>query len=206
VGYAFPQMPAHRSWLLLVAVVTMTTLATGLSGCKSAGGVTGTHVPSSPFMEADKLLFSDGIDMIGEPDGLSGRWAEDWSTELRDRVKRSDLIAVLTVNTLRTEVSPSQRSTHWLVAEVGDVLKGNYDGELGLAAMEGSLGFESVERERSNVLHKPMVVFAKWVADDAGVVRAHWHLAPATKNIVGAVRLSLAGAQPSQTAIIEHTD
>jgi hypothetical protein len=157
-------------------------------------------------MEADKLLFEDGVDMIGEPDGLSGRWAEDWSTELRDRVQRSDLIAILTVNTLRTEVSPDQRSTHWLVAEVGDVLKGQYDGELGLATMETSIGFSTVERERADMLHKPMVVFAKWVADDAGVVRAHWHLAPATKNIVSAVRLSLAGAQPTKTSIIEHTD
>jgi len=176
------------------------------AGCATAGGVSGTHVPSSPFMEADKLLFEDGVDMIGEPDGLSGRWADAWNTELRDRVQRSDLIAVLTVNTLRTEVSPDKRSTHWLVSDVGDVLKGQYEGELGLATMESSIGFSTIERERANLLHKPMVVFAKWVADDAGVVRAHWHLAPATKNIVSAVRLSLAGAQPPKTEIIEHTD
>ena len=158
-------------------------------------------------MEADKLLFEDGVDMLGEPDGLSGRWAEDWSSELHDRVERSDLIAVLTINTLRTEVSPEQRQTHWFVADVGDVLKGQYSGELGLAAPEDSIGFESVEREQQNMLHKPMVLFAKWVADEAGVVRAHWHLAPASKSIVNAVRLTLAGAPPSQTTeIIEHTN
>lgn len=202
MGYPSPQMPALRSWLLLV-----TWLVGGAAslGCASVGGVSGAHVPSSPFMEADKLLFEDGVDLIGEPDGLSGRWAEDWATELRDRVERSDLIAILTVNTLRTEVSPDKRHTHWLVADVGDVLKGQYDGELGLPSMETSIGFSTVERERANILHRPMVVFAKWVADEAGVVRAHWHLAPATKNIVSAVRLSLAGA-PSETAIIEHTD
>ena len=198
-------MPAHRSWLLLVTSLAF-ACATGIGGCASAGGVSGLHRPSSPFMEADKLLFEDGVDMIGEPDGLSGRWAEDWSTELRDRVNRSDLIAVLTVNTLRTEVSPDQRTTHWLVAEVGDVLKGQYEGELGLAASEDAIGFDTVERERTNILHKPMVVFAKWVADDVGVVRAHWHLAPATKNITSAVRMSLAGGQPAKTEIIEHTD
>jgi hypothetical protein len=183
----------------------MLVTALVLGSCATAsGGVHGPQKPSSPFMEADKLLFEDGVDMIGEPDGLTGRWAEDWNTELRDRVQRSDLIALLTVNTLRTEVSPDQRHTHWLVAEVGDVLKGNYSGELGLAATETSVGFESVERERQNILHKPMVVFAKWVADDAGVVRAHWHLAPATKNIVSAVRLSLAGAPPSTVDVIER--
>lgn len=185
-------------------LVAALAVSLGLVGCATAGsGVQGPQQPSSPFMEADKLLFEDGVDMIGEPDGLTGRWAEDWNTELRDRVQRSDLIALLTVNTLRTDVSPDQRHTHWLVAEVGDVLKGRYAGELGLAATENSIGFESVERERQNILHKPMVVFAKWVADEAGVVRAHWHLAPATKNIVSAVRLSLAGAPPSTTEIVE---
>lgn len=198
-------MPAHRSWLRLVTSLAF-AIAAGLQGCASASGVSGLHKPSSPLMEADKLLFENGIDMIGEPDGLSGRWAEDWSNDLRDRVERSDLIAVLTVNTLRTEVSPDQRSTHWLVSEVGDVLKGQYDGELGLAANEDAIGFDTVERERSNILHKPMVVFAKWVADDVGVVRAHWHLAPATKNIVSAVRLSLAGGEPATSEFIEHKD
>lgn len=198
-------MPAHRSRLLLVTSLAF-AIATALEGCASATGVSGLHKPSSPFMEADKLLFENGVDMIGEPDGLSGRWAEDWSNELRDRVERSDLIAVLTVNTLRTEVSPDQRSTHWLVAEVGDVLKGQYQGELGLAATQDAIGFDTVERERTNILHKPMVVFAKWVADDVGVVRAHWHLAPATKNIVSAVRMSLAGAEPTKTEFIEGKD
>jgi hypothetical protein len=158
-------------------------------------------------MEADKLLFEDGIDLIGEPEGLSGRWADDWNSDLRERVERSDLIALVTVNTLRTDVSPENRSTHWLVAEVGEVLKGNYQGELGLASSEvSSVGFDTVERERTGILHKPMVVFAKWVADDAEIVRARWHLAPGTKSIVNAVRLALAGGVPqSTTEIIEHT-
>lgn len=190
-------MLAHRGWLLLVVLI---------SACASAGGVSGKHVPSSPFMEADKLLFEDGVDMLGEPEGLSGRWADDWNAELRDRVQRSDLIALLKITTLRTEVNPDKRSTHWLVGDVGDVLKGEYKGELGLSTSDASIGFSTVERERASLLHKPMVVFAKWVADEAGVVRAHWHLAPATKSIVNAVRLTLAGPQPSKIQIIEHTD
>lgn len=197
-------MPARRSWLL-VALLVFPSLAGG-HGCASTGGVNGPQQPSSPFLEADKLYFDDGVDLIGEPEGLSGRWADDWNTEMRERVRRSDMIALLTVNTLRTDVSPEQRYTHWLVADVGDVLKGQYDGELGLASSEDSVGFASVERERDAILHKPMVVFAKWVVDDMGVVRARWHLAPATKSIVSAVRLALAGGavEPS-TEIIEHT-
>ena len=193
----------HAAMSSLRLIFSLACVLALLTGCASAGGVSSPQRPSSPFMEADKLLFEDGVDMLGEPDGLSGRWAEDWSSELHDRVERSDLIAILTINTLRTEVSPEQRETHWFAADVGDVLKGQYSGELGLAAREDSIGFESVEREQQNMLHKSMVVFANWVADEAGVVSAHWHLAPATKSIVNAVRLTLNGAEPTKTTIIE---
>jgi hypothetical protein len=112
----------------------------------------------------------------------------------------------MTVNTLRSDVSPEQRTTHWLVAEVGDVLKGKYEGELALSSADDAIGFDSVDREKSNVLHKQMVVFAKWVREEDGSVRARWHLALGSRNIVDAVRMQL-GAQPdsSKTTIIEHT-
>jgi hypothetical protein len=147
---------------------------------------------SSPFTESDRTLFEDGVDLLGYPEGLSGRWADDWANELQARVERSDLIALLTVNTLRTDVSPEQHSTHWLVAEPKDMLKGGYGGELSLPSADDAIGFDSVDRERRNLLHKQLIVFVKWVQDDVGTLRAHWHLANATADIVDAVRSELA--------------
>jgi hypothetical protein len=156
--------------------------------------------------EADQTLFEDGVDMVGYPAGLSGRWADDWGNELRDRVQRSDVIALLTVNTFRTDVSPAKRSTHWLVTEVGDVLKGEYQGELSLASSDDALGFDSVERERSGLLRKPLVLFAKWVRDDTGLVRARWHLATASQDIVHAVRAQIEQQKSAGTrTTVEHT-
>jgi hypothetical protein len=190
-------MPLVRSWLSVVAALFL--------GCAGSRGPVNTPSPSSPFLESDKALFEDGVDLIADPEGLSGRWAEDWSRELHDRVERSDLIALLTVNTLSTDVSPEQSSTHRLVADVGDVLKGKYQGELALASSEDSIGFDSVDRERGNILKRPLIVFAKWVRDDVGVVRPRWHLAVGSKSVVDAVRLEIAGERPDSQTVIEHS-
>jgi hypothetical protein len=178
-----------------------------LVGC-AAGGASGAMHPTSPFLESDGPLFEDGVDLVGDPSSLSGKWADDYGSELRDRVNRSDLIALLTVNTLRSDVSPSQHTTHWLVAQVGDVFKGKYQGELSLASADDALGFDSVDRERGNILRKPLVVFAKWTKDpETGAIRPRWHLAAGTRDVVDAVRLQISGVpQASQTEVIEHTE
>jgi len=190
-------MALVRSWLGVIAALCV--------GCASARGAVTAPSPSSPFLESDKPLFEDGVDLIGDPEGLSGRWAEDWTRELRERVQRSDVIALVVVNTLSTDVSPEQSSTHRLVAEVGDVLKGKYAGELALVASQDSLGFDSVDRERSNILKRTMVAFVKWARDDAGLVRPKWHLSAGSKTIINAVRLEIAGERPESQTVLEHS-
>jgi hypothetical protein len=187
-----------RSWLIGTVL---------LASCAS-GGASKAIRPTSPFLESDAPLFEDGVDLVGDPSSLSGKWAEDYAIELRDRVNRSDLIALLTVTTVRSDVSPSGHTTHWLVAQVGDVFKGKYEGELSLASSDDAIGFDSVDRERGNILKKPLVVFAKWTKDPTtGAVRPHWHLAAGTRDVVDAVRLQISGAPPpTQTEIIEHTE
>lgn len=187
-----------RPWLVL--------LAAHLLGCAGSHTAQSTLRPSSPFLETDEPLFEDGVDLIGDPEGLSGRWAEDWGRELHERVQRSDLIALLIVNTLTSDVSPEQRRTHRLVADVGDTLKGKYEGELALASSEDSIGFDSVDRERGNILKRTLIVFVKWVRDSAGVVRPRWHLAAGSKSIINAVRLEIAGEPSGAETVIEHNN
>lgn len=177
-----------RTWLIVLAAHCLC--------CATASGPANALRPSSPFLESDAPLFEDGVDLIGDPEGLTGRWAEDWSREMHERVERSDLIALLIVNTLSTDVSPEQRRTHRLGAEVGDALKGKYQGELALASAEDSIGFDSLDRERGNILKRTLIVFAKWVRDSAGIVRPKWHLAAGSKTVIDAVRLEIAG-EPS---------
>ena len=188
-----------RTWLVLLAAHCLC--------CAGASGPANVPSPSSPFLETDGPLFEDGVDLISDPEGLSGRWAEDWNREMHERVQRSDVIALLIVNTLTTDVSPEQRRTHRLVTEVGDALKGKYQGELALASAEDSLGFDSVDRERGNLLKRTLIVFVKWARDSAGIVRPRWHLAAGSKTIINAVRMEIAGGGGSDSVnemLIEH--
>jgi hypothetical protein len=130
-----------------------------------------------------------------EPEDLAGRWAEDWSNEMRERVVRSDFVARVTVTTLRSDVDPQQHHTHWLVANVDEVLKGKLSTkELAFAAPEDSAGFAGIERERDNILHRPMLVLGKWAELDSGEVRPHWHMALASDQVVAVVRQLLTGS------------
>jgi hypothetical protein len=177
-------MRAHLSLMFGFALASV--------GCGTAASTGNVMHPSSPFTEADAQLFENGVDLVGDPQALTGRWADDWASELSSRIQRSDLIALLTVNTLRTDTNPQEHTTHWLVGDVGDVLKGvRGEEELSLATADDSLGFDSVDRERANILRKPMLVLAKWVKDPNGTVRARWHMASASPQVVAAVRNQL---------------
>jgi hypothetical protein len=178
-------MRASHSHLTFV-VLTLTL------GCGTAGSAA---KPSSPFTDNDTRLFESGVDMVGDPAELTGRWADEWSNEMRERVARSDFVALVTVNMVRTDISPEQHTTHWLIVGVDDVLKGGSGNrELSLASPQDALGFESVDRQRGTILRRPLLLLAKWVAEPSGEVRPAWHLAPASKQVLAVVRSNLGGA------------
>ena len=183
-------------------VLTSMLFGLGLvSGCATTGAAGAGVRPTSAFTAADAHLFEDGVDLVGNPEDLSGRWAEDWSNEMRDRVARSDFVARVTVTTLRSDIDPQQRATHWLVANVGEVLKGKLPTkELAFASSDQSAGYGAIDRERDNVLHRPMLVLGKWAELDNGEVRPHWHMALASEQVVAVVRQLLTGSPRAPAA------
>jgi hypothetical protein len=177
-------MSAPHSLKIVLAALTLSCCGTAGSAAK----------PSSPFTDNDTRLFESGVDMVGDPAELTGRWADEWSNEMRERVARSDFVALVTVNTVRTDITPEQHTTHWLVVGVNDVLKGGSNNrELSLPSPQDALGFDSVDRERGTILRRPLLLLAKWVAEPDGAVRPAWHLAPASKEVLAVVRSHLGG-------------
>jgi hypothetical protein len=192
-----------RHKLLQCAFVALCLCA----GCASAPQYTLQTVhPSSEFLASDASLFSDGLDMAGDTAALGGRWAQDYADALSQRIDRADLIALATVTTLRTDVTPEQRRTHWLVVKLDKRFKGMFSDELPLAVTEGAPGFESVARSRDELLHQQFMLFTKWQQEqDEAPVRARWHLSRATPELIQTVRGQL-GLLPAPThKIIEHT-
>ena len=180
-------------------------LASGFaaSACGGSGGAGGPRV-SSPFVESDEKLFEDGVEFVADPRALADRWAEDWYRDTNERIERSDVIALVRVETLRTDVDPQNRRTYRLFARVDNTYKGKlHSDELTLLAPEGTVGFSTIDRDKQRVMQDPFVVFIKWYKRADGQVDAHFHLAVASDGVVEHVRARVDKDKPSTTRVIE---
>lgn len=171
----------------------MRRLASLLLACGSLLGGAACHkaptspgVASAPLSADEARLFERGVDFVAKPEGLEGRWREDWDAELEQRVRSADLVALVTVRTLRTDTAPDQRVTHRLAAHVDRVItgKGPSD-ELELASDESAAGFASLDQAISRMADQKFVAFVKWSPDaSSGEPVAHFHLSPASAEVL----------------------
>lgn len=174
--------PWRRSVLLLPLV-----LAAACGGPQET-----VAVVSSPFTEEHAAVFEDGLDLVRDPRLLDGPYLESWEDELGRRVDLADVIALVTVRTLRTDVDLERRRTYRLITHVDRVFFGQQVGEeVTLVVREGQGGFGTVETNEGRLLDTQYLVFLKW-AEDEGTIRARWHLSPATDQIALRVRSMLA--------------
>lgn len=172
-----------------------------LCACASSNGVVR---PSTPFSAQDQKLFDDGADLLGDPDALEGKWGVDWDTEMRGRVQSSDIIAVVAVTTLRTDVDPQGHTTYRIVVEPSHVWKGKIppDG-LTLSVKEGAIGYATIDQQKQNILNTSFIAFVKWYETPEGTVDAHWHMSIATEPVVRRVRTHMEQEAPTHDTIIQ---
>jgi hypothetical protein len=189
---------AVRAWSIVPSL-----LCAVLIGCGKPSAVPAR--PTSPFTEADTKLFDDGVDLVSDPEGLAGKWADDWNLDMRERVRRSDLIAVVTVETLRSDIDPEGRTTHRLLVEVGRVMKGKQPGdELDLASADAATGYATIDTNKGRLLHMELLALIKWVAEPDGTVSSHFHLASASENVLSRVHAHIERDRPQNRTVIER--
>lgn len=149
-------------------------------------------VVSSPFTSEHEAIFEDGIDLVRDPRVLEGQWLSSWEDELARRVGFADVVALVTIQTLRTDLDLERRRTYRLITHVDRVYLGERVGEeIVLTVREGEGGFGTVETNEGQLLDRQYIVFLKWAEDADGVVRARWHLSPATDQVAVRVRSAL---------------
>lgn len=153
-----------------------------LIGCASGPQT----LPNTPLTPEESRAYEHGVDFIATLEGLEGRWREEWDKDLDVRVGSADAIAVVTVRTLRTDIDPEQRVTHRIFASVDRVILGDARGkEIELSVRQGVPGFPSVNDNLARIEGGNFVAYIKWFRAEGGNVAAHWHLSPASSQVLG---------------------
>ncbi len=192
---------ARRSlpWLAALALVA------------ACGGAQGPRV-SSPFTESDAEVFDDAVDRLSTPADLPEGFRERWQRRLCRRSARSDVVAVVTIPSVRADTNPDRRSRYRIVARVERQLHGEAIDELVLPVREDDPGYETVHGRDDALLEGTYVAYVKWyhrrddgdaVGFDARIedgegddeddlpVDAHWHLSPASEQVLEATERAL---------------
>ncbi len=181
------QITTFSRLFVLVLAATFAGIAsfTGLLGLHGCGASQAKDVATTPLTADEARVYEHGVDFIATLGGLEGRWRDDWDKDLDIRIGSADAIAIVTVKTVRTDTDPEQRVTHRLFATVDRKILGELPGkEIELAVREGAPGFMSVNDNLARLQSQPFVAYLKWYEEDGGRTAAHWHLSPASSEIV----------------------
>jgi hypothetical protein len=180
-------------------------LAIGVTlGC---GGAQTSSAPSPPLPPEQARVFDQGVDFIGRLAGLEGRWREEWDQDLATRVAAADVIAVVRIKTVRTDIDPERRSTHRLVASVEREIAGKAPREIELAVRQDAAGFAGVDANLARLQTDSYIAFVKWFTTTTGARAAHFHLSPASDEVLLETEAVVAGAgdEPRPARVHVHT-
>lgn len=139
-------------------------------GCAGAS----PNAPATHFEPADASLFDNAVDLVEAPVIVEGQW----SGAFERRVARADLIAVVQVDSLSSDLV-KRRSAYRLTVKVHDRLKGTSSAELVLRVRDDEGGYQTVRVNEDRLLRDPFVAFIKWeTSAGSPELVAHWHLSP----------------------------
>lgn len=146
--------------------------------------------PSSPFTADMGHLFDDSVDYVENVDGLGGRVASDWESQIDGLSRSSDLIGPATIETVLQGQDTDGARIYRLTANLSSIVRGDAppDHRVQLRVSEGQAGFNTVQGREERLQAGHYVMFVKWYTDGAGNVQAHWHLSPQTDSLLARVR------------------
>ncbi len=161
--------PRGRARVDAVRVLSAAIACFGI-GCAGAS----SNAPRTDFRPSDVALFDNAVDLVEAPVIVEG----EWSGAFERRVGRADLIAVVRVDSLSSDLV-KRRSTYRISVRVEERLKGSSASEIALRVRDDEPGYPSVRVNEDRLLHNPLVAFVKWEDGPESSERiAHWHLSP----------------------------
>lgn len=136
------------------------------------------NAPPSEFKASDAALFDDAVDLVESPAVVDDAWAT-----FARRVERADLIAVIRVESLSSDLV-RRRSAYRLAVRIEERLKGGHVGDLILRVEDQQPGYRTVQANEERLLRDPFIAFVKWETDTGSSEApiGHWHLSPASQE------------------------
>ncbi len=184
--------PSGRARVDAVRLLITAIACWGL-GCAGAS----PNVPASAFRPSDAALFDNAVDRVEAPVIVEG----EWSGAFERRVGRADLIAVVRVDSLSSDLV-KRRSAYRLTVRVKEYITGSSTKELVLRVRDDEPGYRSVRVNEDWLLRNSCVAFIKWEADsESPELTAHWHLSPDSPAVRDKIDFFL--RQPARDA---HTE
>jgi len=163
--------------LLIAAIVCWGVGCAGVS----------SNAPAADFQPADLSLFDNAVDLIEDPVIVEG----EWRSVFERRVARADLIGVVRVDSLSSDLI-KRRSAYRLIVRVSDWLKGSSSKEIVLRVRDDEPGYQTVRINEDRLLREPFIAFVKWTADsDSSERTARWHLSPDSEAVRSKINFSL---------------
>ena len=197
IGHAMePKHVGVPLWLRSLSAWALLLAAVVLGACAHQQAV---HDQTLTPEEA--RLFEHGVDFIGRLSGLEGKWRSDWDRDLEQRVQGADLIAIVTLRRSRTDRDPEQRITHRFYGEVEQAIHGTApEGPIELVVNQGDPGFVSVDNNLSRLQGARVLVYVRWYRSETGDLANHFHLSPASDEVIEAASARASGAPLSHAS------
>lgn len=189
-------MPRYASFTRLryrlFATLTLGLLL-GLGGCGAGASTVGSGTVFDAELDE---LFDNGVDLIDRPELLDGAWSENWSATLKGRSLEADFIALVRVETLRSDVNLDQRTTYRFVVVDEGALDGSVPDEPNLVTTPNDRGYGLVQSAAQSVLGARFLLFGKYEivgspgagAATSTIPRLRFHLSPASVPVMDRVQ------------------
>jgi hypothetical protein len=168
----------RRSCAIAIAVASVAAVGCG-----------GSFAVGRPWdAAAEATVFDDGIDVVDDPEKLSGEWAFRARQDLDARSNLADLVAVVNITSVQTTKDVDGTEARRIDTRVMSILYGTTpDKTLVLKSSSTALGNSLIIRHEGR-LSGEFIVFLRWFEQEDGTIGHHFHCSPSSPAILENVR------------------
>ena len=145
-------------------------------------------VVGPPWNPEDRPFFDDGVDLIENPIALSGAWGGRQKNWMEGRIQLSDVVAVVEIRSIQTEIDAAKQASKRLEATVIESLYGTTPGNrIMLKSRSDAPGFPLLSRHESRLGGRFILFYRHFVIDEGKSDSAtghHFHLSPASDTLL----------------------